>query len=124
VTLAFLLDEDVSPRVADGLLRQGIDAQTVRGLGLANLRTPDEAILEQATAAGRVLVTYNRSDFQALDARWRAERRTHAGILWCTEEIVPRRDVGTLIRAILHAAELYDSLTGLCLPLALPLTRP
>lgn len=40
MTLAFLLDEDVSPRAAEGLLRLGIDAQTVHGLGLSNLRTP------------------------------------------------------------------------------------
>jgi len=70
-----------------------------------------------ASAEGRVLVTYNRADFQALDEEWRAENRNHAGILWCGERSLRRDDFGGLIRALEAAAARYDALEGLCLPL-------
>jgi predicted nuclease of predicted toxin-antitoxin system len=120
VSLAFLLDEDITPAVAEGLRRRGIDAVSVHDLGLANARVPDEAHLAAAATAGRVLVTYNRADFQALDAQWRLDDRPHAGILWCAERSIPRRNVGELVRALVVASQRYESLSGLCLPLERP----
>lgn len=114
--LALLLDEDMSDRVAVGLRARGIDAISVHELGRANARVPDEDQLIYATARGRVLVTYNRRDFQALDARWRTQGRRHGGIIWCLEKAIPRRAIGDLIRALTAAANEYTSLEGLCLP--------
>ena len=122
MSLTFLIDEDLSPDVAEGLRRRGIDAVAVQDLGLANARVPDEAHLEAATAAGRAVVTYNRADFQALDAQWRLQGRDHAGILWCSERSIPRRAIGELIRALEAATTRYPSLNGLCLPLERPTT--
>ncbi len=65
---------------------------------------PDEQQLAYAVAQGRVFVTYNRADFQALDAIWRGQARQHAGILWCLERTIPRRAIGDLIRALEAAA--------------------
>ncbi len=118
MTLKFLLDEDLSYRVAEGLRARLIDAISIHEIGLANQEIPDEAHLERATEEGRVLVTYNRADFQVLDAQWRLDGRTHAGILWCLEKTLPRRAIGDLIRAIEAASAVYESLDGLCLPLA------
>ncbi len=117
MSLAFLLDEDMSHRVAVGLRQRGIDAVSVHELGRANAAVPDEAQLETATVAGRVLVTYNRADFQALDAEWRLQGKAHAGILWCAERTIPRRAIGDLVRAIVAVAGDHESLRGLCLPL-------
>jgi predicted nuclease of predicted toxin-antitoxin system len=117
VSLTFLLDEDMSPRVAAGLRQRGVDAVSVHELGRANAAVSDEAQLEAAAAAGRVLVTYNRADFQALDAEWRLRGTTHAGILWCAERTIPRRAFGELVRSIAAFAVRYESLQGLCLPL-------
>jgi predicted nuclease of predicted toxin-antitoxin system len=117
VSLRYLLDEDISPRVAAGLRERGIDAVSAHDAGAANQRVPDEAHLQAAAASGRVLVTYNRADFQALDAQWRQLQRNHAGILWCSERTIPRRAFGNLIRALQEAAAQYDTLAGLCLPL-------
>jgi predicted nuclease of predicted toxin-antitoxin system len=117
VSLSLLLDEDVSPRVAVGLRRRGVDAVSVHELGRANAAVTDEAQLEAAASAGRVLVTYNRADFQALDAEWRLQGKSHAGILWCSERTVPRRAIGDLVRHIAAFAQARHSLRDLCLPL-------
>lgn len=117
MSLRFLLDEDQDPRVAAGLRPRGIDARSVHDLGRANQAVTDAAWLEEATAQRRVFVTYNRADFQALDDQWRSAGRTHGGILWCMERSIPRRAIGDLVRALEAAAQLYDTLDGLCLPL-------
>jgi predicted nuclease of predicted toxin-antitoxin system len=120
VSLSFLLDEDLSYRVAEGLRQRGVEAVSVHEIGRGNKRILDEDQLAYATARGRVLVTYNRADYQALDAQWRIQERTHAGVLWCSEQSIPRRAIGDLIRALEAAAQQYDTLHALCLPLQRP----
>jgi predicted nuclease of predicted toxin-antitoxin system len=120
VSLRLLLDEDISQRVAEGLRRRGIDAVSVYEVGRANRRVPDEEQLAFAAGDGRVLVTYNRADYQALDGRWRLDGREHAGILWCSERSTPRRAIGELVRALETTALVGESLRGLCLPLTRP----
>jgi predicted nuclease of predicted toxin-antitoxin system len=115
VSLRFLLDEDISGRVAEGLKARGVDAVSVHELNRTGLADEDQ--LAFAVEEGRVLVTYNRADFQALDAEWRMRGLSHPGILWAGERTIPRRAFGQLIRALERAAEEHDSLDGLCLPL-------
>jgi predicted nuclease of predicted toxin-antitoxin system len=118
--LTFLFDEDISYRVAEGLRQRGIDAVSVHELGRANTRVSDEDQLIFAAREGRVLVTYNRADYQALDALWRAQGRTHAGILWCSERSIPRRAIGDLIRATEAVARQHVALHGICMALPRP----
>ena|GEM_PF-3011747 len=75
MSLTFLLDEDLSYRVAEGLRQRGVDVLSVHEVGRANRKVSDAEQLEYATQQGRVLVTYNRADYQALDATWRARVR-------------------------------------------------
>lgn len=117
MSLGFLLDEDISPRVAAGLRKRHVDAVSVHELERAGRALSDEEQLLFATAEGRVLVTYNRADYQALDAQWRIAGRDHAGILWCAEQTLPRRAIGGLVRAVEAIAGHYESLQNLCLPL-------
>ncbi len=86
MSLAFLLDEDVSHRVAEALRQRGVDAVPVHEVGRAKSRVSDEDQLIFATGAGRVQVTYNRADYQVLDATWRTKGRTHAGICGALRE--------------------------------------
>lgn len=118
MSIRFLLDEDISPRVAVGLRERGVDALAVHELGRAGRAISDEDQLLFATAEGRVLVTYNRADYQVLDGRWRTEGENHAGIIWCAERGLPRRAIGAIIQAIEAVNEQYESLDGLCLPLS------
>ena len=118
MTLKFLLDEDLSHRVARGLRHRGVDAVSVHEIGRAGKRISDEEQLALAVGESRVLVTYNRIDFQSIDARWRLEGRIHTGILWCTERSISRASIGELIHALMAASATYESLSGLCLPMA------
>ncbi len=117
MSLTFLLDEDISYTVAAGLRQRGVDAISVHEVGRANKRISDEDQLSYAAADERVLVSYNRADFQTLDAQWRTEGRTHAGILWCAERSIPRSAIGDLVRALQATSQQFDALHGLCLPL-------
>jgi len=62
VNVKLLLDENLSPKVAE-ILRDadGIDAVHVRDRGL--LRASDAVVLERAYAEDRVLATKNVDDF-------------------------------------------------------------
>lgn len=117
MSLAFLLDEDISYRVAEGLRQRGVDAISVHEADRANRSLSDEDQLAFAASAGRVLVTYNRADYQVLDAAWRMQGRTHSGILWCAERSIPRRAIGDLVRALESFAREHDSIQGVCLAL-------
>ncbi len=71
-----------------------------------------------AASQGRVLVTGNRADYQALDAEWRTRGRH----LWCSEASIRREDFGKLIRALEAAAGAHEPLGGICM--ALPRVIP
>jgi hypothetical protein len=118
-----MLDEDLPPSVAVGARRQGLDIVSVHEDGRAGQAISDEDQLAFAAGQGRVLVTFNRADYQALDAQWRLRDRRHAGILWCSERVIPRRAIGDLILALQAAAVRYSSLENVCLPLARPPQR-
>lgn len=70
-----LLDENLSPQVAEALRGEGIDAVHVRDRGL--LQATDREVLDRAFDEDRVLVTANVGDFLKL-AR---ARDLHAGIV-------------------------------------------
>lgn len=74
-SLKLLLDENLSPKVAERLREGGIDAVHVRDRGI--LQATDRDVLEKAYAEDRVLVTANVGDFLKL-AR---ARDLHAGIV-------------------------------------------
>lgn len=116
MTLRYFLDEDITDAVAAGLRARDVDAISVHEIGRNNQGIADEEQLRFATEQGRVLVTYNRDDFQILDARWFTEGKRHAGIVWCTEEIIGRPGIGELVRALAVMSEAFDDLAGLCLP--------
>ena len=77
--MKFYLDEDISPKVAELLRRQGIDAVSAHETGM--LGAPDENQLLFATNDGRALVTRNRDDFILLTARFFEGLKPHHGLV-------------------------------------------
>jgi predicted nuclease of predicted toxin-antitoxin system len=65
VKVRLLLDENLSPKVAEALVRDdGVDACHVRDRGM--LEASDSEVLEKAYSEDRILVTANVDDFTKL----------------------------------------------------------
>jgi hypothetical protein len=99
---SFFTDEDVFSAVAPALRAAGSDAVSTTEAN--RLGETDESQLEWAATNGRVLVTFNVSDFARLHAEWLASGRHHAGIV-----VSEQRPVGDTIRRILRLAAAVDA---------------
>lgn len=111
--VAFLLDEHLSPVIAEQLRARSIEAVAVAER--ADLRTrADPDILESASSEGRVLVTRNIRDFIALDASWAGSGRRHGGILFVATRRFPENAslIGNLTKALAAWAESETVLDG------------
>ncbi len=101
VSRRLLLDEMFPGMIAEQLGAKGYDVQAVvTNPALAGL--PDEEILIGAAEAGRSLVTANIGDFMALDARYRATNRTHAGLILVSTRTFPQNRA-TFVHGIMNA---------------------
>ncbi len=92
------LDEDLSPRVAEGLRKRGRDVVSSHEAG--NDELPDEAQLSYATESERHLVTYNRRDYLVLADQWYRAGRHFPKILLMRESRYPRHAIGAQVRAL------------------------
>jgi hypothetical protein len=107
VTIAFLLDENVTERLIMLLILLGYDATSVGRIGSKG--SNDAAQLLNATALGQAIVTYDAEDYELLHHAWRGWSAAwnvnplpqHAGIL------VIRPDKG------LTAQEVADAIDAL-----------
>ena len=112
--LKLLLDEHVSPEVANGLrLRaKGLfvcalgEWQEGRFLGL-----PDDVLLKAAAAEHLTLVTYDRRTIPPLLKVWAEEGREHGGVILVDNRTIPASDIGGLVkalRAVWHQGAKWD----------------
>ena len=91
--IKLLLDENLSPRVAERLRREdGLDAVHVRDRGL--LEAKDRTVLDRAYTEDCVLVTCNIDDFIKL-AR---VREVHPGIVLVEDGDLPREEQLQIVR--------------------------
>ena len=94
VPVKVLLDENISPKVAETLAREdGVDACHVRDRGL--LAASDREVLDRAFSEDRILVTSNVADFVKL-AR---ARDLHPGIILLEDGALPRDEQFRVVRA-------------------------
>jgi len=77
--MKFYLDEDLSPKIADILRKNGVDALSAHEIGA--VEASDLQQLEFAGKEKRCLVTRNRDDFIKLTLRFFNDHRAHHGIL-------------------------------------------
>jgi hypothetical protein len=103
--LKLLLDEHISPEVADGLRRRH-RSLVVHGMAEwlqgSFLGQEDSACLLEAAAARLTLVTYDRRTIPPLLKRWAEEGRKHGGIIFVDEKTIAPADIGGLVRALIH----------------------
>jgi hypothetical protein len=118
--LKLLLDEHVSPAVADGLRLKCPKLKVTalpeweggRFLGLA-----DEAILQEAFAQRLTLVTYDLRTIPPLLKSWMEANHDHAGVIFVDNRTIPSSDLGGLVRALeklFHATAKQDWRNRVC----------
>ena len=75
-------DEQFPYEVVKHLRNFGHDILTVQEAGNANLKIPDDRVLEFASSNERVVLTLNRKDFKRLHR----SHPDHTGIIICTDD--------------------------------------
>jgi len=101
--LKMLLDEHISPDVADGLRRRhrSLVIHWMAGWeGGGFLGKDDSACLLEAAEHGLTLVTYDRRTIPPLLKIWAEEGRRHGGIIFVDEKTISPADIGGLVRAL------------------------
>jgi hypothetical protein len=96
-----LFDEMLSSEIARQLRSRGHDATAVDGdFSLRGLS--DQDIFDYAQLDERVIVTYNRDDFLALDRQFRGRGREHNGIVILNPRRFPQgvASIGALVLAL------------------------
>ena len=95
--MKLLLDENLSPKVAETLVRDnGVDVCHVRDRGL--LGATDAEVLERAFAEDRIFVTKNVGDFERLAHA----RELHAGIVLIEQGDLTREEQLELMRRVVE----------------------
>lgn len=101
--LKLLLDEHISPAVAEGLRRRN---RSLTVLCMAAweqgefLGQQDAVCLQQAVAQGLTLVTYDRRTIPPVLKVWAEEGRRHGGVIFVDEKTISLADTGGLVRAL------------------------
>jgi hypothetical protein len=83
-----LTDEHYATDIAIALRAAGHDAAAVLELGMTG--TADEALLAFAAGQGRALLTNNVRDFAAIAVLWAKGGQEHYGLLFTSDESLPR----------------------------------
>ena len=101
--LKLLLDEHISPSVADGLRRRSRLLAVycmVEWENGAFLGRDDSACMLEAAAQRLTLVTYDRRTIPLLLKTWTEEDRRHGGVIFVDEKTISPADIGGLVRAL------------------------
>ena len=95
--MKLLLDEDLSPRIAEALRKLGVDAVSVHEAGRQGLS--DREQLAYAASEKRCLVTRNRNDYVILTREVFDRSEPHEGVLVVSSSLPPD-DFGRIAWAI------------------------
>lgn len=79
--MKFYIDEDISPKIAEILRDNNIDAVSAHQVGRSGTGITDEEQLAYAAIEGRCLVTYNGRHYIALTSKFFEKEWKHAGIV-------------------------------------------
>ncbi|MBI3625346.1 MAG: DUF5615 family PIN-like protein [Candidatus Rokubacteria bacterium] len=107
--MKFYLDADLSPRIAELLRKQALDAVSAHELG--KLRIPDKDQLAFAAREGRCLVTRDARHFTLLSQEAVRRQSPHAGIIVCPPRI-RGFEFGAIADALIRVAERYPGGLG------------
>ncbi|PYY07895.1 MAG: hypothetical protein DMG69_17320 [Acidobacteria bacterium] len=103
--LKLLIDEHISPEVAEGLRRRtrSLIAQCMAEWeGSEFLGQEDSSCLQQTAVQGLTLVTYDRRTIPPLFKTWAEEGRDYGGVIFLDDKTISPADKGGLVRALIR----------------------
>ena len=106
--LKLLLDEHISPDVADQLRRRHrslVVHWMAEWEGSDFLGKEDLACLLKAAQQSLTLVTYDRRTIPPLLKIWAEEERRHGGVIFVDEKTISPADIGGLVRALIQLSK-------------------
>lgn len=98
----FLLDEQISPKVAARAVAAGVDVRSVSGSPLQG--SDDRAVFLQAIREGRILVTYDSEDMSLLLGDLLKEGLAVPGLVLVDVRTLPPSDLRGLSSALVRLA--------------------
>jgi predicted nuclease of predicted toxin-antitoxin system len=103
-----LLDEHLSPNLAEALMKRGVDAIAVAGSPLATLL--DEELFAKAADLGRIIVTFNNPDFVAEITAFAAANpnRQVPGVIFIPGKKIRASEISRLAAVIEEVARRID----------------
>ena len=102
MTLKFYTDTHVAKAIAEQLRANGVDVIRCEEVGMAE--AADEAHLEYAARAGRVMITQD-ADFAMLHRRWLQGGHSHAGIMRIPPNLQGEAQVSFTVKELLFYQE-------------------
>jgi hypothetical protein len=105
--LMLLLDEHISPEVANGVQRRNrslVVHSMVEWESGNFLGKEDSDCLLEAAKHRLTLVTYDRRTIPPLLKLWAEEERSHGGVIFVDEKTISPADVGGVVRALISLA--------------------
>jgi hypothetical protein len=111
--LKLLLDEHISPDVANGVQRRNralvIRSRVIHSMaqweGGNFLGKEDSVCLLEAAKQRLTLVTYDRRTIPPLLKLWVEEERCHGGVIFVDEKTISPADIGGLVRALISLVD-------------------
>ena len=111
--LKLLLDEHISPDVANGVQRRKralfshpiVIHSMAQWEGGNFLGKEDSICLLEAAKQRLTLVTYDRRTIPPLLKLWAEEERSHGGVIFVDEKTISPANIGGLVRALISLAD-------------------
>jgi Domain of unknown function (DUF5615) len=103
--LRFLLDEHISPTVAEQVSQKQLEIPIV-AVGTwengAHLGADDATLLTLAHQQDLTLVTYDQRTIAPLLKSWAQQSVAHGGVIFVDERTIPSHDFGGLVRSLIQ----------------------
>ena len=110
MTLAYLLDENISPVVAEQIAKKNPDIQVesvYRWQGGLFAGQTDDKVLRAATEENLTLVTYDLKTIPPLLTELASDNEPHAGVVFVDDASIRNDDFGRLVTALLAHWQRY-----------------